>query len=211
MEQRSDNELVELIKHGNRLAFEAIYWRYQSRVIAIAYGVVRNKHDAADVAQETFIKVYNNINKFDAISSFYTWLYRVTVNLAIDSLRRKKREKQSELNTDYQENYSEISPLRPSTLGVNPAKVYERKELLEQLSKAFDALSEKHRTIVTLREIEGLSYQEISEVLEISKGTVMSRLFHARAKLQDILREYLAAEEELPDKDIDNKNTDENE
>jgi len=194
MEAPSDSELICQAQGGDRDAFEQLYWRYQNRVLAAAYGVVRNRQDAMDIAQESFVRVYKNLHKFQADSSFYTWLYRIVVNLSIDHLRRRKKHKEVEFDNEFQKNFSDDDPLLPSTLGINPGKVYQRKELREQLNLALESLSEKHRSIIILREIEGLSYNEISEALGISMGTVMSRLHHARLNMQAALREYLDAD-----------------
>jgi len=155
--------------------------------------MVRTREDARDIIQETSIKVHRHIGNFKGSSSFYTWVYRIAVNLSIDHLRKHARHQevdyddalQREVDVEGEDN------ILPSRLGINPAKVYQRKELLKQLDTALAALSEKHRTIIVLREIEGLSYTEIAEILDISKGTVMSRLHHARKNLQQALAQYL--------------------
>src|SRR5690606_1115508 len=122
-------------------------------------------------------------------SSLYTWLYRIAVNLSIDHLRKSSRHHQVDYDDtlEHRHDIDADGPLLPSTLGVDPARVYQRKELLEQLERAMSRLSEKHRAIIRLREVQGLSYTEIAEVLDISKGTVMSRLHHARKNLQQAL------------------------
>ena len=144
-----------------------------------------------EVAQESFVRVHRNIQRFQADTKFYTWIYRITVNLAIDVIRRRKKNQEVEFNTEFQKNITEAQPLSPSRLGVNPAQVYLQKELCEQLEIAMNSLSEKHRTIIVLRELEGLSYSEIAEILDISIGTVMSRLHNARLNLQAALSTYL--------------------
>lgn len=201
MEAPSDPELIRQIQGGDREAFEQLYWRYQNRVVAAAYGVVRNRQDALDIAQESFVRVYKNLHKFQADSSFYTWLYRIVVNLSIDHIRRRKKHKEVEFDNEFQKNFSDEDPLAPSTLGINPAKAYQRKELQEQLNLALDCLSEKHRSIIVLREVEGLSYNDIAQTLGISMGTVMSRLHHARLNMQAALKQYLQGNGLSSDKD----------
>ena len=138
--------------------------------------MVRNENDAWDLAQEGFLQAWRSIHKFEGRSSFYTWLYRLTVNLAIDSLRCKGRCVEVELDHALQ-----------SSLPC-PRRSYQRIEIREHLNAAFAQLSEEHRAVIVLKEIENLQYQEIAEILNISVGTVMSRLFYARKKLQFILR-----------------------
>jgi len=140
------------------------------------YGMVRNEDDALDLAQEGFLKAWQSINQFAGRSSFYTWLYSLTVNLAIDSLRRKGRYEEVELHDAI-----------PSSLPT-PRVSYHRTEISEHLNAALAKLSPEHRAVIVLKEMEDLQYQEIAEILNISIGTVMSRLFYGRKKLQSILR-----------------------
>ena len=189
----TDERLVESIQNGDQPAFRELVERYQRRLFSVAYGMVRNREDALDVVQEAFIKIHRHIDNFQGSSSFYTWAYRITANLCIDHLRKRARRQQVDYDDTLQRS-SEVDGddnILPSTLGVNPARVYQRKELLEQLDKALKELSEKHRMIIVLREVQGLSYTEIADVLDISKGTVMSRLHHARRNLQVALADYL--------------------
>ena len=139
-------------------------------------GIVGDENDAWDVAQEGFLKAWRSIQQFEGRSSFYTWLYRLTVNLAIDSLRRKGRRVEVELDDAI-----------PSSLP-SPRANYQRTEISEHINTALAQLSPEHRAVIVLKEIEDLQYQEIAEVLNVSVGTVMSRLFYARKKLQSILR-----------------------
>lgn len=194
MTELSDETLVERVQEGDRTAFRHLVERYQRRLYSVAFGMVRNREDALDIVQEAFIKVHRHIEGFEGSSSFYTWAYRICSNLCIDHLRKKKRKQEVDYDDTLQRS-SEVEadqPIAPSRLGVDPSRVYQRKELLEQLDAAMETLSEKHREIIVLREFEGLSYAEIAEVLDISKGTVMSRLHHARKYLQAALEKYLA-------------------
>jgi RNA polymerase sigma-70 factor (ECF subfamily) len=140
------------------------------------YGMVRNENDAWDLAQEGFLQAWRSIHKFEGRSSFYTWLYRLTVNLAIDSLRRKGRRVEVELDDAI-----------PSSLP-SPRANYRRTEIRQHINAALAQLTPEHRAVIVLKEIEDLQYHEIAEILGISVGTVMSRLFYGRKKLQSILR-----------------------
>jgi RNA polymerase sigma-70 factor (ECF subfamily) len=178
---------VEQARGGDPRAYAHLVEAYQERVYAIAFGVVRNRDDAWDVAQEAFVKAYRNLDRFEGQSAFYTWLYRITTNLAIDHLRERKRKRTEPLEG--------LAPAAPADHRADPGAAADREELSRVLASAMDRLSEKHRAIIVLREVEGLSYEEMAEVLGIAKGTVMSRLFHARQKLQELLRPYVEVSE----------------
>ena len=140
------------------------------------YGMVRDENDAWDLAQEGFLQAWRSIHRFEGRSSFYTWLYRLTVNLAIESLRRKGRREEVELD-------DAIPCSLPS-----PRANYQRNEIRQHINAALAQLSPEHRAVIVLKEIEDLQYQEIAEILNLSIGTVMSRLFYGRKKLQSMLR-----------------------
>lgn len=188
-----DSELVDRAQEGDRDAFQTLVERYQEKVYSICYGKVKDEQDAKDVSQDVFVKVFRYIENFNQESSFYTWLYRITVNTSIDYLRKQSRRKEVDyddtIQTDEEVEGNEL--LMPSKLGIKPDKELGRKELREKMLEALDSLSDKHRTILTLREVEGLSYKEMAEVLDISKGTVMSRLYHARQYFQEALEDYV--------------------
>ena len=191
-----DRELVAAAKSGDRHAFGKLVERYQRRVYALTYGIVRQREDAWDVAQEAFVKAYRNLSRFEGNSAFYTWLYRIAYNLSIDALREKARRE----TVDVQEGRILEEALVKSgrKAHAHPDEMAARRELSTVLQRAMSKLSEKHRAIIVLREIEGLSYEEMAEVLGISKGTVMSRLFHARQNLQSLLRPYVKEGEDVP-------------
>lgn len=193
-DQLDDRELVERVQEGDRDAFRILFDRYHRRAHAVAFGVVKNHQDAADVVQDGFVKVHRHIGQFQGSSSFYTWLYRIVMNLAIDHVRRRKNSKGVEYDDRVKREADEIAgdgTLLPRILDANPSKTVIRRELLEKIQSALDELPEYHRAVIVLREIEGLSYEEMSEVLEVPKGTIMSRLFHARKKMQDALSDYM--------------------
>lgn len=191
--EETDLNLVKRAQNGDRDAFRVLMDRYQRRVFSHCYGMVRNQDDAMDMVQETFVKVYKSLERFQHNSSFYTWVYRIATNVCIDFLRKAGRAK----TVDYDdaigrsEDTDDPGNLLPSRLGLNPARVHARRELLEKIEDAIAQLSDKHRQVILLREVQGLSYQEIADVAEVSIGTVMSRLHHARKNLQDALREYV--------------------
>ena len=179
---------VQAALDGDNEAFGHLVERYQRRVYALAYGILRSREDAWDVAQEAFVKAYKNLSSYEGTAAFYTWLYRITYNLSLDHLRAKTRRDVVEFDEKHTEDASVHEELiRPE----HPSEVVDRRELAEVVQNAMTKLSDKHRAIIVLREIEGLSYEEMAEVLKISKGTVMSRLFHARRNLQELLKPYL--------------------
>lgn len=192
-DRSEESELVRRAQDGDRDAFRELVERYQRKVYSICYGMLKNNDDSLDVSQEVFVKVFRYIEKFNHQSSFYTWLYRITVNMCIDHIRKNKKVR----NVEYDDRISREGDVEgdehilPSQLGLNPDKVYGRKELREKMLEALETLSEKHRVILIMREVDGMSYEEMAEALNISKGTVMSRLFHARRYFQDAISPYL--------------------
>ncbi|OJT16968.1 RNA polymerase subunit sigma-24 [Archangium sp. Cb G35] len=193
-----DLTLVKRVRDGDQRAFKLLVERYQRKVYAVALGMLKDKEEAMDVSQEAFVKVYKYLDHFKGDSSFYTWLYRITVNICIDVMRRKGASggETEEFDESVVNDLSEarIGALG-SRLGTNPQKSALRRELAEKIQEALAAVPEKHRAILLLREIEGMSYEDLSRTLDIPKGTVMSRLFHARTKVQKILSEYLELDE----------------
>lgn len=199
-----DFTLVKRVQSGDQRAFEALVKRYQRRVYAVALGMLKDREEALDVSQEAFVKVYRYLVHFKGEASFYTWLYRLTTNICIDILRRRAAQKGEHIEFDetvqVDATEANIGTLG-SQLGTNPQKSVLQKELAEKIQEALAQVPEKHRAILLLREIEGMSYEDLAAVLKVPKGTVMSRLFHARAKVQKILSEYL----ELHDQGDDEK------
>ncbi|MFL5346751.1 MAG: RNA polymerase sigma factor [Hyalangium sp.] len=193
-----DLTLVKRVRNGDQRAFKLLVERYQRKVYAVALGMLKDKEEAMDVSQEAFVKVYKYLDHFKGDASFYTWLYRITVNICIDVIRKRAGaggeavEFDETMPMDVSE--ANIGALG-SRLGTNPQKSALRRELAEKIQEALAALPEKHRAILLLREMEGMSYEDLSRTLDIPKGTVMSRLFHARAKVQKILSQYLELDE----------------
>ncbi len=193
----SDAEIVERAKAGDREAFGVLVHRYQGRAFRLALRVLRDEEHARDVVQDAFVKAYGSLGKFEGRSSFYTWLYRVVMNLCLDSKRRDRSGRQVEWNEEYAFEVAP-TPVTPNPGGEDrdgPSASLERKELREVMARAIQELPEDARRTLELREIDGLSYAEIAEGLGIPKGTVMSRLHYARRKLRTILEEMGAAAE----------------
>ena len=176
-----DHDLVRATRGGDRDAFRTLFERYHRRAYALAYGVLRNQDDALDVVQDAFIKAHEHLDKFEGTSSFYTWLYRIVMNLAIDLLRKRRRVAPVEL--DVLDSGVDDS-LLPKLFGGNPGRALLDKEIRARIDEALGELSENHRTVLVLRELEGLSYEEMARAVGCSKGTIMSRLFHARRNMQ---------------------------
>ncbi len=193
-----DLTLVKRSRDGDQTAFKLLVERYQRKVYSVALGMVRDREEARDIAQEAFTKVYKYLDHFQGDSSFYTWLYRITVNICIDFLRKhgSGRGEHVELDENVAMDSAEANiGALGSKLGTNPQKSLLRKELAAKIQEALEEVPEKHRAILLLREIEGMSYDDLARTLDIPKGTVMSRLFHARAKIQKVLSNYLELDE----------------
>lgn len=191
MDSLSDEQLVVRLQAGDKAAFEQIYWRYKDRIIAIVYGIVRNREDACELTQEVFARIYQHIGKYQLGTSFSTWAFRIANNLAIDKYRRKKTASETEFDSEFQANYAAGDGVLQPPVGLNPERACQCAELRSQIAAALDTLSEKQRAAITLCDIDGLSYKEIADVLNIQIGTVMSRLHYARINLQAALRHYV--------------------
>ncbi|MFO0559704.1 MAG: sigma-70 family RNA polymerase sigma factor [Polyangiales bacterium] len=191
-----DAALLARAANGDSRAFRELVERHQRRAHSVAYGLVRNPEDAREVVQEAFIRVFRHRAEFAGQASFSTWLYRIVVNLSIDLLRKRSPGKAIEFDesVDTEGAPDELVPRRE---GVDPFATLDRKRLIEAMHKALEQLPPYHRAVILLRELEGLSYEEMAATLDVSKGTIMSRLFHARRKMQKLLKEQLG--DEVPD------------
>lgn len=188
----ADAELVRRTLDGDHEAYRTLVNAYQNKVYGVAYGVIHNREDALDVAQDVFIKAFKKLRSFRGSSSFYTWLYRITVNMAIDHARKKRQT----VSVEYDDRILDEAPTEGAMRGArqpNPLETLKREELNETIMNAIMELPEEQRATVILREIEDLSYAEIASVLGCSIGTVMSRLHYGRKKLRTKLSGYLAA------------------
>jgi RNA polymerase sigma-70 factor (ECF subfamily) len=185
-----DQELVSAVRNGDSDAFRTLFERYNRRAYALAFGVLRNQDDALDVVQDAFIKAHKYLDKFEGNSSFYTWLYRIVMNLAIDHLRKHRRVRPVELDETRLESEGD-EWLLPRILGGNPGRALLDKQIRGRIDQALDELSENHRTVLVMRELEGLSYEDMAQAMRCSKGTIMSRLFHARRNMQKRLLDLI--------------------
>ena len=183
--ERNDAELVRRTRAGDQEAFRELYERYHRQVLAVAVSMTGGSDDAMDVAQETFVRAHRSLGSFLGESSFYTWLYRIAVNVGIDFRRRQKR-RGDVLQPDAMDD-DVADPER----SIDPATEVSRRELGTRILAAVDELTPEHKAAIILREIEGLSYEDIATVMQCSKGTVMSRLHYARKKMQAKLRGLL--------------------
>lgn len=184
-----DKLLVGRAQAGDGRAFQTLVERYQRRVVQLALSMVKDPDEALDIAQETFVRVHRFLPSFKGDSSFYTWTFRIAANLCLDAARKKSRRPMVALDDASDELEATLDPVSHALAG--PQRLTLNRELQDQLHEALQQLPEKHRAILLLRELDGLSYEELSQTLGIRKGTVMSRLFHARLKMQRLLRGYL--------------------
>ena len=181
--------LVRLLKQRHEEAFRALIRRYQSKLFSIAYGITLNREESLDIVQEVFLKVHQNIHTFREESKLSTWLHRITVNACLNWKRKWKRR----FRWHHQPIERDEAGDRPE-LGTDeyyPETLYQRKEFEKILWERLRELPEEARVVFVLKEVEGLSYDEIAKTLNIKTGTVSSRLFYARKKLRKSLKEYL--------------------
>jgi len=188
--KKDDFELVRASRDGDQEAFGELVRKYQGKIYSLAYGMVGNHADADDLAQEIFLKTYRNIKKFRFKSSFYTWLYRIATNTIIS--RRKKLRGDSHLELKPQVLDIEGSPYLATRLGGEKGdRAMSSKEMKKDIYRAIDTLSDKHKEVVVMHDIEGIPNSEIAQILSISQGTVRSRLHYARERLQKELSEWI--------------------
>lgn len=187
---QEERTLVLSAGKGDRLAFRVLVERYQSRAFAIAYNILRRREDAEDVVQESFVKAFLALRGFKGESTFYTWLYRIVYNMAIDFKRKISRRAGDIQVSDQQlDLVVQESAFLAQVGNQSPDDFLQRKEQARTIVRVLEKLSDEHRMVIILREIDGLNYEQIAEVLGISKGTVMSRLHYARQKLQEQLKD----------------------
>ncbi len=195
--EADDLALVARARAGDREAFRALVVRYQRKVYAVALGIVKDPDIAWDVSQEAFVRVHQHLGEFKGESAFSTWVFRIATHLGIDAVRRERTSLKDDMDVVCEDDLGDAGEgILATNLGNDPQASLLRRELLGKIRAALDTLPPKHRAILVLREIEGLSYEELAERLQIHKGTVMSRLFHARKKMQAALRDYAGIEPE---------------
>ncbi len=182
-----DAPLIAKSREGDTSAFDELMTRHRNRVYMVTYSIIRNSEDALDLTQEAFIRAWKSLGRLDGNTQFGAWLSRIGRNAAIDLLRKKQIRPQSELELGPMA----IDPASRTTPGQpdRPGASVERGEFYERFERALATLSPEHREVIVLKEVEDLSYKEIADVVDCSMGTVMSRLFYARKKMQIELRD----------------------
>jgi RNA polymerase sigma-70 factor, ECF subfamily len=186
----SDLELVSRVQEGELASFDKLVHKYRQRLFSVIYNLTSNREDTADLVQDTFIKAFRSIGRFKGKSSFFTWLYRIGVNTTLSHLKKNKARRFfsfEKLNEEVSRDNA-FEALVSKSASDQSALL---KELQEKLNEALQKLSNKHRTIVVLFEIEGLSHKEIASIMKCSEGTIRSRLHYAKQQLQGFLSDFL--------------------
>jgi RNA polymerase sigma-70 factor (ECF subfamily) len=179
-----ETEMISRCQRGDQEALKEIFDKYNKKVYRIAYGVVRQREEALDIVQEVFIKLFRSIKNFKGKSHFYTYLYRMVMNTAIDHARKTGKQTISSLDQE--------GSFQPSDdLEKGPERILLQKELEERVRLAMDKLPAEQRAALIFRDVEGLSYQEMTEAMGCSIGTVMSRLHYGRKRIQELLKDYV--------------------
>jgi RNA polymerase sigma-70 factor (ECF subfamily) len=183
-------ELVRRARRGDLEAYDELVRRYQERIYATIYHMTANHEDANDLVQETFVKAFRALRTFKGGSSFYTWLYRIAVNKTINFLKQRRGRSQMSLN-DLDFNAEHDPDLVSLISDKTPRREAHLSELQERLNTAMQKLSEVHRLVVTLHDVQGLPHEEIARIMDCNVGTVRSRLFYARQQLQAYLSDFI--------------------
>jgi RNA polymerase sigma-70 factor (ECF subfamily) len=186
----AEMDLVRRAQSGDLAAYDDLVKRYQERIYATVYHMTSNHEDANDLAQDSFIKAFQALKSFKGGSSFYTWLYRIAVNKTINFLKQRKNRMHMSLN-DLDFNTENNPDLVALISEKTPRRDAGLKELQEKLNAAMLKLSEPHRIVVILHDVQGMSHEEVAQVMDCNIGTVRSRLFYARQQLQSLLTDYL--------------------
>jgi len=189
-----DAVLVERCRNGDTAAMERLILKYQNRIYNLILKMCGNANDAAELTQDTFVKVIENLDKFAGRSSFYTWVFRIAVNLTLNYCQKCSRIGYRSLDAEDANNWQARAQLKQylsDESSPDPSVTAQNKELLQCVTKALTELDEDHRAIITLRDIEGMSYAQIADVLNVELGTVKSRLSRARNNLRTILETML--------------------
>lgn len=188
----TDSELVEWSQAGDTDAFDQLVTRYRGKIYAMIVNMIHNEADAWDLCQDAFVKAWKALPRFEARSNFYTWMYRIAHNVTYDWLRKKKvRGDGTEFDDRVSKDLMEPgAPTAPKDIS-QPDQEAQKTELQNRITEAIDKLSPDHKAVILLKEVEGLKYQEIADIVGCSIGTVMSRLFYARKKLQSLLQDLI--------------------
>jgi RNA polymerase sigma-70 factor (ECF subfamily) len=185
-----DTALVKRAQTGDLEAYDELVRRYQERIYSTVYHMTANHEDANDLAQEAFIKAFQAIKSFKGGSSFYTWVYRIAINKTINFLKQRRNKTQMSLD-DLDFNAEHDPDLVALISERTPRREIDLAELQEKLNAAMQKLSEPHRLVVILHDVQGLSHDDIAEMMDCNVGTVRSRLFYARQQLQAYLADYI--------------------
>jgi RNA polymerase sigma-70 factor (ECF subfamily) len=190
VDREVDQELVERAQKGDKRAFELLVMKYQRKLARLLSRMVRDPAEIEDITQESFIKAYRALPQFRGESAFYTWLYRIAVNTAKNYLvaRGRRAPTTTEFSSEEAEGFEEAELLRDIA---TPDAELQTKQIAEAVNKAVEALPDELRTAITLREIEGLSYEEIAQMMDCPIGTVRSRIFRAREAIAEKIRPML--------------------
>jgi RNA polymerase sigma-70 factor (ECF subfamily) len=187
-EAEEDRALIAQAQAGDMVAFRRLVERHERRAFAVAFAIVRDENDAREIVQEAFLRAFKSLDGFQGSSAFFTWLYRIVTNLGIDLKRKPGRQVVDLDETRHAADEAFVHfPVVGRPDGVDPAGDVRRAEIGARLQAALDALPPYHRAVIVLREVDGMSYEEMAQAMGVSKGTIMSRLFHARQKLQRAL------------------------
>jgi RNA polymerase sigma factor (sigma-70 family) len=189
-EADADFAVVKQVQAGDVAAFDRLILKYRERLFGVVYNLTSNREDAADLTQDAFIKAFQSINRFQGQASFFTWLYRIAVNTTLTHLRKHRNRSFFSLE-NMQEDGAAAQLIDQLSDKRGADRDAQLRELQEKLNEAMQKLSIKHRTVITLFEIDGLSHAEIAEITECSEGTVRSRLHYAKQFLQGELSQYL--------------------
>ncbi len=181
-----EKELIRQAKSGNLKAYEEIIGLYEKKVFSTIYYMVKNDNEVEDIAQEVFIKIYKNLGNFKEESSLYTWIYRITVNVCIDELKKRKKVVYLDEKIDTKDGEVELQLPDDSK---SPTDIAEDNDLKDKLEKCIKKLPESQRMMIILRDIKGFTYMEIAEIMKMNLGTVKSKINRARASLKELLEE----------------------
>lgn len=192
---KDDLFLIKRYRNGDTNALDSLIKRYQDRLYNVILKMCSNPDDAMELTQDSFVKVIENADSFEGKSSFYTYLFRVGVNLTINFCNRRKKVRFTTIDKSDDDGHGTMADYFQSDSQPDPAEVLMNKEAVELLHSALESLDEKYRTIIVLRDIEDMTYEQISEILSLESGTVKSRLFRARSLLKEKLMPYLNDEE----------------
>lgn len=176
--------LIQRAQRGDTNAFGTLVASYEKFIFNVACKMFSNSEDAADVAQEALIKAYKNIDKFDFNSSFSTWIYRITVNACIDEMRKRKGRESISIDAEDEES-GLVLQIEDASLGAEETVI--QNETVSEVRTAIEKLSEEHKTVIILRDLQDMTYEQVAQTLDVSVGTVKSRLARARKSLKDII------------------------